>query len=536
MAVIESCAHGVVRGYAACATPREVASCAAHAQDRVVSRASARALFGPRYLQTRRSNGDACAKKLGRIREPQGDRSVRARLTRGGCRVKSVRRRARSPAMLLVAALAVLLVACFLSGVPTCARSSASSARRRGAPPPRGQRARARSRVALARLMTREVERPYFHDRTCARSSSGATLTCRRRRRERASESARLWYFHVDSAGRVSTPPINDDIPAVGAEELRGQPASARSGAQLFESLRRRPGASERGNSRRVGRAARRAASTPSGCAASAGAPCAAGGSARAGAVRRDRRELYAQNAMPSGVYRQQQAGPRCRATREPANPPLRSAAGESAAQQVNPCAGAGRARRMFRSRRAPWAAAATHRPLPRATAGHSQIARARGARCRTTAAVPVAVRTSRRPNATSRGLLRRSGVDEELARVARGSPWPRSRPGRGEQGCPRREIAPAGTSTSAASPRASPSARRRRASRRFLTRFVSRLDRALAAALADSWSRRRAPARGEPFAAAARTSCARVAGLQLYGDMPPTARVRRRCATTHAA
>jgi signal transduction histidine kinase len=241
----------------------------------------------------------------------------------------AVKRRAASrtlhAAILLVAALAALLVAWSLSG---WADVRAQQRELRAAPSraavEQGSELAHDLRAELARLMTREVDRPYFHYQNLMHDprSGGNLSVSPSPLASGPSDPLMLGYFQVDSAGRVSTPPINDEIPSlseprnfVGNRWFRDEVAK-----NFVASVRPPP----------VDRGARGT------LVASAAPP--------PQVVEIDE-SSYAQNAMPTEVYRQQQAAPRVsrntiesnrrqRVTPAPqANPPVQQAP----QQQVSP-------------------------------------------------------------------------------------------------------------------------------------------------------------------------------------------------------
>ncbi len=269
--------------------------------------------------------------------------------------------KARSPsrtlaaAMLLVAALAVLLVAWFLSGWADVRAQQ----RELRAAPARAAAEQARElahdlRAELAVLLASEVERPYFHYQNLMHDPrSGASLgVSPSPLASGPSNPLVLGYFQVDSGGKVSTPPINDDIPALSEpRNLYGNYQFRKEVSNSFvASLRPPPVTSERGTL--VASAApppppRTPAARPPRPQANAVAPRA---QVQAQVVEIDE-SSYAQNVMPTEVYRQQNALPRVsrsqlESARNPAlnpqvqeqvNPPAQQQANPPVPQQVNP-------------------------------------------------------------------------------------------------------------------------------------------------------------------------------------------------------
>ena len=217
-------------------------------------------------------------------------------------------------AMLLVAALAVLLVAWFLSG---WADVRAQQRELRAAPAraaaEKGSALAHELRGELARLLGQEVERPYFHYQNLMHDPrSGATLNVSPSPLASGpSDPLVLGYFQVDSNGKVSTPPINDDLPALSepknlAGNARFRDEVARS---LLASLKPPPVAID-------GKGTLVASAAPPPRRATAAAPRpipqpppqAVPPQAQ---VMEIDESSYAQNAMPTEVYRQQNAGPK---------------------------------------------------------------------------------------------------------------------------------------------------------------------------------------------------------------------------------
>jgi signal transduction histidine kinase len=232
-------------------------------------------------------------------------------------------------ALLLVAALAALLVAWFLSG---WADVRAQQRELRAAPSraaaEEGRELAHDLRAELARIVAREVERPYFHYQNLMHDPrSGGNLNVSPSPLASGPQDPLvLGYFQVDSRGKVSTPPINDDIPALSEPKnlagnarfrdevarnfvasLQPPPAAAAERGTLVASAEPPPRRPSAGNARRP-------------------APPAAKARVKGKVIEIDE-SSYAQNAMPSEVYRQQQAGPRASRDlieQQRANPPPR--------------------------------------------------------------------------------------------------------------------------------------------------------------------------------------------------------------------
>ncbi len=270
-------------------------------------------------------------------------------------------------AMLLGAALAALLVAWFLSG---WADVRAQQRELRAAPSraaaEQGAELAHELRGELARLLTLEVERPYFHYQNLMHDPrSGGTLNVSPSPlASGASDPLVLGYFQVDSAGVVSTPTINDEIPSLSEPKgYAGNFAFRDEVARGFvASLRPPPPAvAARDRGTRVASAAPVPA-TRRGPAAAAVAPRpvppAAPASNASNAARVDvgspqvpaqaqvveiDESSYAQNVMPSEVYRQQNALPRVSrrsiesARQQVTPPPQRQQVSPPVPQQANP-------------------------------------------------------------------------------------------------------------------------------------------------------------------------------------------------------
>ena len=242
-------------------------------------------------------------------------------------------------AMLLVAALAALLVAWFVSGwsdVRAQQRELAAAPAREAAE--RGGELAHELRGELAQLMTREVERPYFHYQNLMHDPrAGATLNVSPSPLASGpADPLVLGYFQIDAAGKVSTPPINDDIPALSEQKrlaanvqfrdevARGIVASvrpvqvaARDRGTLVASAAQPP-PPRPAQPQAVPRPVPQPQPQPR-----VPAPVPEPEQAQAQVVEIDE-SSYTQNAMPTEVYRQQNAGPRVsrRLMQQQASPP----------------------------------------------------------------------------------------------------------------------------------------------------------------------------------------------------------------------
>ncbi|HSK00891.1 MAG TPA: HAMP domain-containing sensor histidine kinase [Kofleriaceae bacterium] len=223
-------------------------------------------------------------------------------------------RRTLSAAMLLVAALAALLVAWFLSGwadVRAQQRELRAAPAREAAE--KGSELAHDLRAELARILAREVERPYFHYQNLMHDPrSGANLGVSPSPLASGPQDPLvLGYFQVDSTGKVSTPPINDDLPDL------SEPKNHAGNARFRDEVARNFVAS-------VQPAPVEAGGGQGTLVASAGQPPQQQANPRAQVVEIDE-SSYTQNALPTAVYRQQQAGPRVSRDllEQRANPPV---------------------------------------------------------------------------------------------------------------------------------------------------------------------------------------------------------------------
>ncbi|HWO26536.1 MAG TPA: HAMP domain-containing sensor histidine kinase [Kofleriaceae bacterium] len=235
-------------------------------------------------------------------------------------------------ALLLVAALAALLVLWFLSG---WADVRAQQRELRAAPARAAAEAGAalahELRGELAQLMTRELERPYFHYQNLMHDPrAGATLNVSPSPLASGpADPLVLGYFQVDAAGKASTPTINDDIPSLSDPKGYAENASFRDEvARSFVASLRPPPVVASGRGTRVAAAAPGTASAGAGARPvpqrppvqtaqanvgpppQAQAPPQVQAPPQAQVVEIDE-SSYAQNVMPSEVYRQQNALPR---------------------------------------------------------------------------------------------------------------------------------------------------------------------------------------------------------------------------------
>ena len=117
---------------------------------------------------------------------------------------------------LLSAALAVLLIAWFVSGwADVRARQRTAEAAPQHDAEVRGAELAHELRTELAQLMTREVERPYFHYQNLMHDprATGSVGVTPSPLASGPTESLVLGYFQLDDAGRATTPTINDEVP-----------------------------------------------------------------------------------------------------------------------------------------------------------------------------------------------------------------------------------------------------------------------------------------------------------------------------------
>lgn len=119
-------------------------------------------------------------------------------------------------ALLLVAALAALLVAWFLSGWADVR----AQRRELEAAPARAAVERAAAlagelRVELGQLLARELERPYFHYQNLMHDprSGGTANVAPSPLASGPTEPLVRGYFQLEAGGQVTTPPINDELP-----------------------------------------------------------------------------------------------------------------------------------------------------------------------------------------------------------------------------------------------------------------------------------------------------------------------------------
>ena len=126
-------------------------------------------------------------------------------------------RRAVYAAAALGGALAVLLVAWFLSGwADVRAQQRAARAAPVEAAARRGAALAHELRGELARLFARETERPYFHYRNLfhdPRAAWNAVGVATSPLASAPEDPLVLGYFQLDAAGRLTTPTINDEAP-----------------------------------------------------------------------------------------------------------------------------------------------------------------------------------------------------------------------------------------------------------------------------------------------------------------------------------
>ncbi|MBA3451622.1 MAG: HAMP domain-containing histidine kinase [Deltaproteobacteria bacterium] len=117
---------------------------------------------------------------------------------------------------LLVVALAALLIAWFTSG---WADVRARQETKRAAPTllaeTRGAELAQELRSELSRLLSREIERPYFHYQSLMRDprASRGTGVTPSPLASGPEDKLVMGYFQLDTKGRTTTPTINDDVP-----------------------------------------------------------------------------------------------------------------------------------------------------------------------------------------------------------------------------------------------------------------------------------------------------------------------------------
>lgn len=117
---------------------------------------------------------------------------------------------------LLSAALAVLLIGWFVSGwADVRARQHTEEATPQRDAEARGAELAHELRIELAQLMTREVERPYFHYQNLMHDprATGSVGVTPSPLASGPTESLVLGYFQLDDSGRATTPTINDEVP-----------------------------------------------------------------------------------------------------------------------------------------------------------------------------------------------------------------------------------------------------------------------------------------------------------------------------------
>lgn len=125
-------------------------------------------------------------------------------------------RRTWYAAALLASAIAVLLIGWFISGwgdVRARQRAAEIAPAREAAE--RGTELAHELRAELAQLISREVERPYFHYQNLMHDprATGSVGVTPSPLAGGAIEPLVLGYFQLDSHGKATTPTINDDVP-----------------------------------------------------------------------------------------------------------------------------------------------------------------------------------------------------------------------------------------------------------------------------------------------------------------------------------
>ncbi len=139
---------------------------------------------------------------------------------------------------LLAAALAVLLIAWFVSGwAEVRARQQAEEAGPQRDAEARGAELAHELRTELAQLMTREVERPYFHYQNLMHDprATGSVGVTPSPLASAPTESLVLGYFQLDDTGRATTPTINDEVPDL--SEPRSLASNQRFRSEVGKSL-----------------------------------------------------------------------------------------------------------------------------------------------------------------------------------------------------------------------------------------------------------------------------------------------------------
>lgn len=117
---------------------------------------------------------------------------------------------------LLAAALAVLLIGWFVSGwADVRARQNTEEVTPVREAAARGAQLAHELRAELGQLMTREVERPYFHYQNLFHDprATGTVGVTPSPLSTGPADALVLGYFQLDAAGRATTPTINDDVP-----------------------------------------------------------------------------------------------------------------------------------------------------------------------------------------------------------------------------------------------------------------------------------------------------------------------------------
>lgn len=129
--------------------------------------------------------------------------------------------RSLSAAILLSALLVVLLGGWFASGWRDV-RTRQEELRRapRTAADDRARQLARDLKIELDALMTREVQRPYFHYQNLMRDPRSAGINVTPSPLSGGPEHAFvLGYFQLDAKGRATTPTINDEVPSLSASE-----------------------------------------------------------------------------------------------------------------------------------------------------------------------------------------------------------------------------------------------------------------------------------------------------------------------------
>jgi signal transduction histidine kinase len=412
-------------------------------------------------------------------------------------------------AALLGGALAALLVAWSLAGwADVRAQQREISAAPARAAAERRDAIAAELRGELARLLGREVDRPYFHYQNLMHDprAGGNLNVSPSPLAAGSSEPLVLGYFQVDGAGRVSVPTINDELPALSEPRRLADHARFRDAVAREASAALRPAVAAAG-----GRVASAAGPAPNRRAPAQRAPGAQRVPAPPAQVLQVDESTYAQNAMPAEVYRQQNAAPR----RAIVGPPGRGLAGPAPAGPAAPAAPASPPpRAAAQASQGPIAISIS--PLEWRTLPHGERPALVAARRVETPAGPLTQGFVLDAAALARWLAPRAGA--AVAAIAPAAD--------GASGTAVAEVAPGWHVDVEPAPgaRVEASAAAAAVARAFVVRFVVIGGLAVLAAalvvLVVARAERFARERSQFAAAAAHELRTPLAGLQLYGDM----------------